>query len=86
MICLAGQDDSSDTKDKEMKEALGMAILKILGLKHAPKVPKGSRKKVSQFILDAYNRQVDESEGKGTITSTIGIRAPQNEGFQIDEQ
>ncbi|KAL9978245.1 hypothetical protein ACROYT_G015740 [Oculina patagonica] len=68
-ICLAAQDDYSDAEQKEIREALGKAILKMLGLKHPPKVKKGSKEKVPQYILDAYNKQVEESEGEGDLSA-----------------
>lgn len=48
-----------------MNEALGKAILKMLGMKNPPKLKNEFKEKVPQFILDEYNKQVDESVGKG---------------------
>ena len=56
---------SSPAKQAEVKEAMEKAILKILGLKAPPKPKKGLKEKIPQFILDLYNKQVNESMGTG---------------------
>ena len=65
MICLPVQNDSSDAKQKEINKALGEAILKQLGLKTLPKPIKGLKKKVPQYIIDAYNNQGNQTEEQG---------------------
>ena len=64
-ICLAVKDELTDANRQKMNEALGKAILRMLGMKNPPKLKKGLKEKVPQFILDEYNKQVDESAGKG---------------------
>ncbi|KAL9978242.1 hypothetical protein ACROYT_G015737 [Oculina patagonica] len=73
-ICLAVQDDFSDAKQKEMNEALGKAILKMLGLKHSPKVKKEINEKVPQYLLDEYNNQFDEPEKE----EDLSVRTTEN--------
>ncbi|KAL9978243.1 hypothetical protein ACROYT_G015738 [Oculina patagonica] len=83
-ICLAVQDDFSDSEQKEMKKALGKAILKILGLKHPPKVPKELKENVPQSIRDAYNKQFEESEGKDLSVRTAANRDCSRRDFNVN--
>ena len=64
-ICFGVPDGPSYTKQQELNDGLGKAILQELGLKHLPKVTKEQLEKVPQYMIDLYNKRVRESESKG---------------------